>query len=158
MLENIKKFFIEKMEVSAPEPSRDSSRSVALATCALLLEMAYADDEFSEAEKNNILAIIKEHLDLNENDAGELIELAELERKESLDLWQFTNLINQTYSKEEKRKVVETLWFVIYTDGKVDKHEEYLMRKLTYLLNLEHKDMIEAKLNARDNKQQPENF
>ena len=75
---------------------------------------------------------------------------SDFERKESLDLWQFTNLINQSYSREEKLKVAETLWRVIYTDGKVDQHEEYLMRKLTYLLNLEHQDMIEAKFKARD--------
>jgi uncharacterized tellurite resistance protein B-like protein len=46
--------------------------------------------------------------------------------------------------------VAETLWRVIYTDGKVDEHEEYLMRKLTFLLALEHEDMIEAKFSARD--------
>ena len=150
MVENIKKFFSEKIETSDQESQVSSQRSVPVAACALLLEMAHADSEFSQSERDNIITILQSNFDMTEDDAGELLNLANLERKESLDLWQFTNLINQNYSHEEKIRVAETLWRVIYTDGKVDKHEEYLMRKLTFLLDLQHQDMIEAKFKARD--------
>ena len=149
MIEKIKNIFTEKMYQKDDNILNDPYK-VSIATCALLLEMAHADSEFSEDEKGRIIAILNEKFDLTGDDARELIQLADLERKESLDLWQFTNLINQNYSREEKLKVVETLWQVIYTDNKVDKHEEYLMRKLTFLLNLHHQDMIEAKFKARD--------
>ena len=81
-----------------------------------------------------ILNILQSVYDITEKDAKELMRLSELEREESLDLWQFTNLINQNYTREEKVKVAEKLWNIVYSDGKVDQHEEYLMRKLTYLL------------------------
>jgi len=112
--------------------------------------MAHADSEFSDEEKQHILDILKINFDLTENDANDLLDLAEQERQESTDLWQFTNLINQNYSREDKLKVVDTLWKVIYTDGKVDQHEDYLIRKLTYLLSLQHEDMIEAKIRMRE--------
>ena len=150
MIENIKKFFSEKIDTSDQESQVPSERSVPIAACALLLEMAHADSEFIQSERDNIIAILQSSFDMTEDDANELLNLADLERKESLDLWQFTNLINQNYSREEKIRVAETLWRVIYTDGKVDKHEEYLMRKLTFLLDLQHRDMIEAKFKARD--------
>ncbi len=150
MIENIKKFFSEKIDTSDQESQVSSERSVPIAACALLLEMAHADSEFIQSERDNIIAILQSSFDMTEDDANELLNLADLERKESLDLWQFTNLINQNYSREEKIRVAETLWRVIYTDGKVDKHEEYLMRKLTFLLDLQHRDMIEAKFKARD--------
>jgi uncharacterized tellurite resistance protein B-like protein len=150
MIENIKKFFSEKIDTSDQESQVSSERSVPIAACALLLEMAHADSEFIQSERDNIIAILQSSFDMTEDDANELLNLADLERKESLDLWQFTNLINQNYSNEEKIRVAETLWRVIYTDGKVDKHEEYLMRKLTFLLDLQHRDMIEAKFKARD--------
>ncbi len=150
MIENIKKFFSEKIDTSDQESQVSSERSVSIASCALLLEMAHADSEFSQSERDNIIAILQSKFDMTEDDASDLLNLADLERKESLDLWQFTNLINQSYSREEKIRVAETLWRVIYTDGKVDKHEEYLMRKLTFLLDLQHQDMIEAKFKARD--------
>jgi len=153
MIESIKKFFIEEMDTSDQESQVPSERSVSIACCALLLEMAHADSEFSQSERDKIISILQTNFDIAQSDANELLKLSEIERKESLDLWQFTNLINQTYSHEAKVKVAETLWQVIYTDGKVDKHEEYLMRKLTFLLDIDHQDMIAAKFRARDNTQ-----
>ena len=150
MIENIKHFFTEKIDTTDQKSQESTEDSVSIATCALLLEMAHADSEFSEDERDNIINSLQSVFDMTEKDAKELIRLAELEREESLDLWQFTNLINQNYSREEKIRVAETLWTIIYTDGKVDQHEEYLMRKLTYLLDLDHQDMIEAKFKARD--------
>lgn len=150
MIESIKKFFSEKIDTSDNEPEISSDLSVSIATCALLLEMAHADSEFSESEKDNIMEILQSSYNITAEDAQELIDLSERERSESTDLWQFTNLINKNYSHEEKIKVAETLWHVIYTDGKVDQHEEYLMRKLTYLLDLDHQEMIQAKFKARD--------
>jgi len=149
MIENIKNLFNEKIQPEKVEEHRDQ-RKISIATCALLLEMAHADSEFSDEEKQHILDILKINFDLTENDANDLLDLAEQERQESTDLWQFTNLINQNYSREDKLKVVDTLWKVIYTDGKVDQHEDYLIRKLTYLLSLQHEDMIEAKIRMRE--------
>ena len=150
MIDSIKNFFSEKIETSDDKSQESSERSVSIATCALLLEMAHADSEFSDEEKNSIIRILQSTYAITEDDAKELIRLSEMERQESTDLWQFTNLINHNYSREEKIKVAETLWNIVYTDGKVDQHEEYLMRKLTYLLDLDHQDMIEAKFKARD--------
>jgi uncharacterized tellurite resistance protein B-like protein len=149
MIENIKKLFTEKMQSPEKTQSPDQN-NISVAACALFLEMAHADSEFSDEEKRHILETIKDNFSLTDQDANDLLTLADQERKESLDLWQFTNLINDHYSREDKLKVVETLWKVIYTDGKIDQHEDYLIRKLTYLLNLQHEDMIEAKLKIRE--------
>ena len=148
MIDAIKKFFSEKIESVEYNPE-SNNRKVAIAACALLLEMAHADNQFDKQEESFILSILKKKHTLSNEDARELMALAELERKESLDLWQFTNLINQNYSKFEKRGVVDTLWEVIFKDGRSDKHEEYLMRKLAFLLNIPHEEMIAAKLQAR---------
>jgi len=153
MLESIKKFFTEEMDTSDHESHVSSERSVTIACCALLLEMAHADSQFSQSERDKIISILQTNFNMAQRDANELLNLSEHERKESLDLWQFTNLINQNYSHDAKVKVAEILWQVIYTDGKVDKHEEYLMRKLTFLLDIDHQDMIAAKFRARENAQ-----
>ena len=149
MIESIKNLFSEKMQPIGEENHPDQNK-ISIATCALLLEMAHSDSEFSAEENIHILEILKKNFDLAENDAEELMALADQERKESLDLWQFTNLINENYSREDKLKVVDTLWQVIYTDGRVDQHEDYLIRKLTNLLNLQHEDMIAAKIKTRE--------
>jgi uncharacterized tellurite resistance protein B-like protein len=37
----------------------------------------------------------------------------------------------------------------VYADGKLDKHEDYLVHKLANLLRLTHKQLIEAKLKVK---------
>jgi uncharacterized tellurite resistance protein B-like protein len=149
MIDKIKDLFSQKMDPDDKEIPGESGK-VSVATCALLMEMAHADSEFDDEEKNNIISILKENFSLGDQDVAELMDLAEQERQESIDLWQFTNLINQNYSHQEKIKVVETLWTVIYTDGRVDQHEDYLMRKLAFLLDLDTSDMVDAKLRVRE--------
>ncbi len=150
MLQKLKQFFTENIVVETQDETEDVRRRLAVATGALLLEMAYADDDFSDMEKSKIVTFLSKDFKLNEQETRNLVELAEMERKESLDLWQFTNLINRNYTNDQKAQVVEILWRVIYADGKVDKYEEALIRKLTYLLNLDHSVMIETKFRARE--------
>ncbi len=78
-----------------------------------------------------------------------MMEIAKRKREESVDLWEFTNLINQNYSKEEKRKIVEAAWRVIFADRRLHGYEDHFVHKLAKLLQLEHSDLIEAKLKAK---------
>ena len=150
MLSKIRDFFQENIAIEEKvADAKKPDNRVAIATCALLLEMAHTDEEFSEIEEAEIKKIMQSEFNLAEDKVDAIIKLSDEERKESLDLWQFTNLINENFSKEEKIRVVEYIWQVIYIDEKVDQYEEYLIRKLSYLLNVDHKDMIDAKLRIK---------
>jgi uncharacterized tellurite resistance protein B-like protein len=138
-----KKFFGAEKGKATPD---GGVHDVRIAACALLLEMANADDEFSEEEKNDIVSILEKEFGLKDDDVTQIIEAAQKELEKSLDLWQFTNLVNKNYSKEEKLKVIELVWKVVYSDGILDKHEDYLVHKLAKLLKLRHKELIDAKL------------
>ena len=116
------------------------------ATCAILLELANIDGEFSDNERDHIIEVFKEKYSLPEEDVLELMEASEKELKESIDLWQFTNLINQNFSLEEKIQIMETVWKVAYADGTLDENEDYLAHKVANLLRLNHKQLIDAKL------------
>ncbi len=80
---------------------------------------------------------------------AEFIFNAEDELEQSLDLWQFAKSINNNFSRDEKIGVVETLWRIVYVDGKMDEHEHYLMNKLKTLLRLSHDELINAKLKVK---------
>jgi uncharacterized tellurite resistance protein B-like protein len=125
---------------------KDGAGDVNLATCALLLELAHIDGKFSKQERDNITGIFKTKYGLSEQEVKELIESSESELEKSIDLWKFTNLINQNYTLEEKLKVIETVWEVAYSDGELEKHEDYLVHKVATLLRLSHKQLIDAKL------------
>ena len=72
----------------------------------------------------------------------------------SIDLWQFTNLINENYSLEEKLDVLKMVWEIAYADGKLDCHEDYLVHKFANLLRLNHKQLINVKLEVLQNKEE----
>jgi uncharacterized tellurite resistance protein B-like protein len=40
-------------------------------------------------------------------------------------------------------------WQIVYVDGKLDKHEDYLMHKFSKLLHISHKHFINAKLKVK---------
>lgn len=146
MIDLIKGFFSATSKSASMAPKDDSPHDVRIATCALLLEMAYIDGEFSETEREKILTILKENYQLPDEHIAELIRTSEEELEGSIDLWRFTSLINRNFSIEEKIRIIEMVWEISYSDGQLDKHEDYLVHKLADLLRLTHNQLIEAKL------------
>lgn len=124
-------------------------KKIQIATCALFLEISNSDEHFSDQERKTIISILKKEFSLSEEEVPALIEKSEHTLDESIDLWQFTNLINQNFSDEEKTKVLENLWKIIYADEKLDAHEDYLAHKIANLLRLPHKTLIETKLKVK---------
>ena len=135
MLDAIKSFFSDTMEPVSPE-EEVAEPDVRLAACALLIEIAHADDEFTDDESQHLLSAIRRQYGLDAAEAEQLLELAEKERVNAVDLWQFTKLIKQNYSLGQKMVLVEVMWGFVYSDGDLSSHEESLMRRVCHLLDL----------------------
>ena len=127
----------------APSAKHDGLQ---LAVCVLMLEVATVDDEFSPEERTHIVDTLRDRFSLAHSDAAELMELAEHTRNKSADLWKFTNHINTNCSVDEKLEILEEVWRVIYADGELGGHEDYIVHKLAKLLNLAHPELIRAKM------------
>ena len=141
---------MKEQEIESVSREKDEFEQIQIATCTILLEVAKADDEFSSIEKTTLTAILKRKFELSDEAAEGLMEIAKRKREKSTDLWEFTNLVNKNYSKEKKKKVVEAAWQIIYSDEKLDKYEDHLIHKLAKLLQLDHDELIEAKLKIKD--------
>ena len=146
MIDLVKNFFGRHIRNSSTDQEVEKPHDIRMAICALFLEMANIDGEFSESEQKNIILTLEKDYHLPEEYADALIEASNEELKGSIDLWKFTNLINQNYSGEEKIRIIEMVWKIAYADGTLDKHEDYLVHKLSKLLRLTHKQLIDAKL------------
>jgi uncharacterized tellurite resistance protein B-like protein len=144
MLDILKRFFGDEYDKTPPR--RDPEQEVIVAVCALFLEMGRIDETFTDEEMAQVLTILTNKYGLSSQHADLLIQEAERELKESVDLWQFARVINDNYSIDEKEKLIERLWQIVYVDGKMDQYEHYLMNKLSRLLRLSHKQLIDAKL------------
>ena len=152
MLDILKGFFSKSTEDSTKTTVQKTDHDIRVATCALFVEIARIDEKFTQEEMETIISILKEKYNLSQEHADALIAEAEKELKESVDLWQFARLINENYSNEEKVKIIETLWQIVYVDGKMDRYEHYLMNKLKKLLRLSHDQLIDAKLKVLHSK------
>lgn len=124
----------------------EQGRELQIATCALLLEIAHADDEFLPEEEQKIEMLMRKHFSLPEDVFREIKDLSEKKRTESIDLWHLTKTIKEHYSWEQKEKIIEMIWGIIYTDGTLNEHEDYLAHKLAALLDLDHRALIDAKV------------
>ena len=90
MANPFRKFFDERMAPRAPDATDDVQQPrydpLHVAACALLLELAHADDQFTLAERNHIHAVMMRHFALDHETAKELMELAERQRREAVDI------------------------------------------------------------------------
>jgi uncharacterized tellurite resistance protein B-like protein len=152
MLDILKRFFSKATEDNAEANDQKTDHDIRVATCALLVEIARIDEKFTKEELDTIIFILSENYGLSREHADALIAEAEKELEESVDLWQFAKLINENYSNEEKMAIIETLWRIVYVDGKMDQYEHYLMNKLKNLLRLSHNQLIDAKLKVLHSK------
>ena len=146
MLDIVKRFFSKVTEDGSKTTDQKTDHDVRVAICALFVEISRIDEKFTQEEMDTLLSILKEKYGLSPDHADALIAEADRELKESVDLWQFARLINENYSNEEKIEIIETLWRIVYVDGKMDQYEHYLMNKLKNLLRLSHNQLIDAKL------------
>ena len=148
MRDIIKNFFNKITPEKAGAAKKETDHDVRIATCALFLEMAKIDETFTQTEMDKVLTILEEKYGLAPEHASALLEAADEELKGSIDYWHFTNLINKNYSTEEKIDIIQTLWQIVYVDGKMDKYENHLMHTLSNLLRLTHQQLIDAKLSV----------
>ena len=119
-----------------------------VAACALLLELAHADDEFAPEERTHIEEALARLFDLPAETARELMAVAEEARSKATDLFQFASLINANYDEGQRMVLTEVLWRVVYADSNLSQHEDYLMRKLANLLDLRPGYLSEARKRA----------
>ena len=146
MIEAIREFFQKNINpgVSLREPA-DEEHLLHLATAALLVEMTQANFKESEAETQAAADSVQRLFALPREEVDELLMLAREEVREGVSLYQFTTLINKSFGRDRKERVIEMLWRVAYADGHKDKHEEYLVRKVADLLYVPHSVFIRTR-------------
>ena len=137
-IQEIRKYFLSKLSPPGESAGPDT---VAIAACALLLEIANADAAFGDVERERILRAVREDFGVPAEDVAEIVRLAEAERRESVDLYQFTRLVSEKFSREERVRLLEVIWGVVYSDGALSAAENQLARRIAELLGFQHPEV-----------------
>ncbi len=150
MLRSIKTFFDKKIkDPRGVTSTRATDDSLKMATAALLVEAVKADDNVSEEELCALRGGLGKKFGIDAAETEALIRLAEEETSEAVSLYGFTRLIDKGFKYDDKKDIIELLWEVVYADSVLEKHEEHLVRRIADLLQVSHKDFIEAKLRVK---------
>ena len=152
MMESIKQFFMSNMAEKVEEAEEAQPADLRLAACALLLELAYADDDFTDTERSHLQYAVQRQFGVDQDQAAQLVQLAEEQRTQAVDLWSFTNLIADNYSLGQKMVLAEAMWGLVFSDGDLASREDYLMRKISGLLRLEPGYLAEARKRVEEHK------
>ena len=144
MLTNITRFFETCLKAPVQDTEADKEQRLRLACAALLL-----DEEEIAVLKN----LLRGQFGLDGKELEELWQLAREQVVEATSLYQFTTLINENYDHAAKTRLLSYMWEVAYADGRLDRYEEHMIRKVADLLYLSHKDFIQTKLAVRPDSQ-----
>ena len=150
MLDAIRSLFSSapSKQAETARPATPAVDPVHLAACSLLLEVAFADGEFSAEERAHLEHVLERHFSLPVDSGHQLIEMAERERRGSIDHYQFTRVLNERYDVGQKMVLAEVMWGLVLADGRIAEHEHYLTRKIANLLELEPGYLSTAKARA----------
>lgn len=134
----------------APQESAEArERNLRLAAAALLVETARADFNESSIEMTKLTQLLPTVLELEPAEIRSLVSAAQERVEDATSLYEFTRVINEGWSLEQKVALVSAMWAVAYADGDVDKYEEHLIRNVADLIYVPHSNYIHCKLAAQ---------
>lgn len=149
MLTKLTKFF-DRAFASAPDADPAArEQGLRLATALLLIEVARADYAHDPAEHAMIFTSLKQFFAIDDEVAQLLLDEARREADHAVELQQFTRRLHEQLSAAEKLRLVEMLWQVALVDRRLDKHEDYTVRKIADLLYVPHRDLIRIRNRLR---------
>lgn len=148
-MSKILNYFFNPLSSDENKKYSEMNNELGIATAALFLEAAYADENFSDEEKSLIIKMISQQFKLDENETNEILKLAEDKIKKSISFYEFTSILNSELTKEQKFEILKNIWRLLFSDKILSSHEEYFIRTIARNLHLEHKDFIAAKLEVK---------
>ena len=137
MIGRLKAIFSSQELYSSPEQILDEKT---VACAALLIEAAMVDGNFSDEERQIITVLVEDRFLDDPALSGVLISTAEVKARRSVELYSVTKIISQSFSYDERMDILQSIWEVVLSDGRVDDFEDQLMRRLSGLIHISDRD------------------
>lgn len=131
------------------ESAQLEEHSLALAAAALLYEVARADFTQDAEEEARLSAALKSAFNLSDDELDKIQSVASDKVDESTSLYDFTRVLNDAATPNDKIKVIELMWEVAFADGEISKYEEHLIRRVAELIYVSHSDFVRMKHEVR---------
>ena len=111
--------------------------------CALLIHAAKIDENYTDKEEEIIKKTLSE-LGIEKENISRTIKEAKIIEENSNQILDYTREV-KGLPGQDKIKIVEALWSIIYSNKDADIYETNLMRRLAGLLYIDNKTMGDIK-------------
>jgi uncharacterized tellurite resistance protein B-like protein len=146
---SIKKLsLLNKIFKKSDEATSDNNLDIhqlQLATCILLIEVSKSDDDYDKVEQEKIISLIKDKFSLTDDEIEEVFSVSNNHHNKMISLFEWTDIINKECSYDQKLIIIGFMWDIAFIDSKIDKYEDYTIRKVCDLIYVKHKDFINLK-------------
>jgi uncharacterized tellurite resistance protein B-like protein len=148
MLKEIKSFLADL--TGGKEAAHFDDTDYRLAAAALLVHVATLERELSEESRDTLHALLKARFELDDELTDELIDAAVAADNEAIDFYHFTSLLNRSLNEAGRQRIIEMMWEMAYSDGRVSEFEENVMWRVSDLLGVSTRDRIELRHEAAE--------
>ena len=131
--------------LKGPETSINPASDLRIAVGVLLLEAAKMDDKFSTTEHAVIERLLSDKFALTPSEAHELLSVSEERLKALVQLHPYTNECFTQMGEDERIRLIEMLWEVVYADGILDPDEDVLVRRIASLIHISDRERMLAR-------------
>jgi uncharacterized tellurite resistance protein B-like protein len=151
VLRSLRKLFDERVAPEVSDSSHEArERGLRVAASALLYEVVRADGTIKEEELTVMRAAVQSAFGLTRAEAEELVRLGEEASRGAVSVYEFTEIVDRELPPDQKKRLVELLWLVVFADAEKEAYEEQMVRRIAGLLHVPHPDFIDAKIRARE--------
>lgn len=145
MIEALKKLFSGDAN---GVPEENDPKQLAIAATALMVQLSRVDQSEDEVELNTIVDCAIRSQEITHEEATAILADARAHAEDSTSLYEFTEQLNAKLDQAGKAEILESIWRVAFADGRIDKYEEHLIRRIADLLHLNHREYMECRHRA----------
>lgn len=151
MIELLKNLF--NVDTAADHGSdAPDGRKLAIAATALMVQLSRIDRNEDERELQTIVDCAVEAHEVTPDDARAILDNARNRADDATSLYEFTGQLNDLLDQAGKRRILESIWRVAFADGRIDKYEEHMIRRMADLLHLNHREYMESRYRAEQSR------
>lgn len=141
MFDAIKSFVAELADGDKREGGF-SDHEFRVAYAGLLVHAAAIDGDVTADERAALVALLKQRFALSDAAAEQLVEQATAAEEKAVDFYHFTRLICGAMDQGERLRMIEMMWTVAYTDGKISEYEDNLIWRVADILGVSSAERI----------------
>lgn len=148
MLDRLKSFF-----GSLPERPREAGLSAddpRIAAAALMMFVIDADGVRAEVERTRLREVLAGAYDLAGDELEKVVKAGDAARREAIDLFSFTSVLNRGLDEKAKIEFVGILWEMVYADGELHELEDNIVWRVAELIGVSARDRVLMRQRVRD--------